>query len=98
MTSLYRTGVGQIITCHDVFSCAPFACTIHRPTDHVLRKFPNRWLQWEQMMVRVCGHGNEHPDPDDMNVRISEAKARCDCDCLCCGRGGTTVVLQNGEA
>lgn len=94
----YRTGVGQIITCHDAFACAPFQCTIHRPTEHSMRKFPNRWDQLTQMMVRVCPHGEEHPDPDDMNARISEEKGRCSCDCLCCGRGGATLVLQDGQA
>jgi hypothetical protein len=62
-------------------------CCIHRPTAHKMISWPQRWDQQQQAMMRVCPHGQAHPDPDDIayNKTITPGKSywhTCDGCCL----------------
>ena len=51
---------------HDEKDCKSFACCIHSPSDHHMRKFPMNWRNDRKMMERICECGIGHPDPDHL--------------------------------
>lgn len=59
----FELSSGQVLSgVHGSLQCAEEYCTIHNPSTHHMVD----WVQaWSDIgMVRVCPHGNEHPDPD----------------------------------
>lgn len=57
---------GQTIDAHPAGTCAGPTCCIHRPGDHHMVGWPQRWNDDDGMMERLCRHGKSHPDPDHM--------------------------------
>lgn len=40
-------------------------CTIHRRSNHALRRWTQAWCPDTVAMYRVCRHGTWYPDPDE---------------------------------
>jgi hypothetical protein len=68
-----------IINVHLLNQCRNDYCTIHKPSEHRMINFPQRWRQDGHFMERVCPHGIGHPDPDE--VTFIEVHG-CDGCCL----------------
>jgi hypothetical protein len=58
----------------------PGACTIHHPSDHGLRGFPQVWRADRGFMERICDHAIGHPDPDE-GLEGDDAVHGCDGCC-----------------
>lgn len=74
--------------------CLPVACPFHRPSGHPLERYRAVIdFETEGLVVRICDHGEMHPDPDALsalssrrgesatNVRATHRRA-CDGCCL----------------
>lgn len=46
--------------------CSVLGCSIHAPSDHVMRDWPLHFRNDRRLMERLCPHGIGHPDPDDL--------------------------------
>lgn len=57
--------------------CAGHNCIVHNPTGHHMRRWPLLWDDSRKIFLRVCEHGQGHPDPDGWGTREHE----CDGDC-----------------
>lgn len=68
-----------IVNVHLPNQCKNDYCTIHRPSDHSMRDFPQRWRQDRKFMERMCPHGMGHPDPDDIILNTTHG---CDGCCI----------------
>lgn len=75
----------DMLTVHDRSRCAGEPCTIHNPSDHPMRDFPQLWRADRQIMERTCPHGVGHPDPDDLTVRTTRHGGVHGCDGCCRG-------------
>ena len=51
---------------HDRELCLYEFCSIHNPSDHNMRDFPQLWRADRVLMERICPHGNGHPDFDHL--------------------------------
>ena len=71
MSETYETGTGQVLPVHSSNECTG-ACSIHKPSDHALKKAPTHWRGDRGIMERICEHGVGHPDPDDLAYRVLE--------------------------
>lgn len=60
-------GGERLFRVHPVDACRGEHCTIHNPSDHHMRGWPQHWRQDRGLMERICLHGVGHPDPDDIN-------------------------------
>ena len=69
MMEKYTTGTGQKLTVHSKNKCEGSFCTIHNPSDHIMRDWPTHWRDDRGLMERICKHGVGHPDPDDLAYR-----------------------------
>lgn len=57
---------GQVLAnVHTPNQCRAEHCTIHNPSDHHMRDWPQNWRSDRRLMERICPHGVGHPDPDD---------------------------------
>lgn len=56
------------INTHSANNCVGEYCSIHRPSDHHMRAFPQHWRSDRALMERICPHGVGHPDPDHMSA------------------------------
>lgn len=52
---------------HGPDQCVGEFCSIHNPSDHHMRTFPQLWRGDRGFMQRICPHGVGHPDPDDLD-------------------------------
>lgn len=83
----YVDGTGIRLRVHDRSQCAGEFCSIHNPSDHIMKDWPTHWRDDRGMMERICEHGVGHPDPDDlafkrrMGMGDSEGIHGC---CGCC--------------
>jgi hypothetical protein len=83
----YVDGTGVKLRVHDKEKCAGEFCSIHNPSDHIMKDWPTHWRDDRGMMERICEHGVGHPDPDDLafkrrhNLGDSEGIHGC---CGCC--------------
>lgn len=68
-----------LVNIHAEGECRGEFCTIHRRSDHSMRRFPQHWRSDIAIMERICSHGIGHPDPDDINAHPIHG-----CD-GCCG-------------
>lgn len=59
---------GEVITAHEPHQCAGEFCTVHKPSDHSMRAYPQHWRSDRGIMERTCPHGVGHPDPDDLTL------------------------------
>lgn len=69
---------------HRKADCNGDPCTIHNPSDHSMRSFPQHWRDDRGIMERICPHGIGHPDPDDMTEDTVHG-----CDGCCASPGGS---------
>lgn len=57
---------GQVISnVHSISICSPGHCTIHNPSDHHMRSWPQNFRDDYGFMERICEHNVGHIDPDD---------------------------------
>lgn len=56
----------QKMVTHTSDVCIGQWCSIHDPSDHSMRGFPQLWRTDRMIMERTCAHGIGHPDPDHM--------------------------------
>lgn len=61
----------KIVNVHEQWQCLGRYCTIHKPSDHSMRKMKQRWRADRALMERVCSHGVGHPDPDEIGLEES---------------------------
>jgi hypothetical protein len=57
---------GQRIMAHDPSRCVGHFCSVHNPSDHYMKDWPQLWRDDRGIMERICPHGVGHPDPDDV--------------------------------
>jgi len=55
------------VNLHTPTMCAGEFCTIHNPSDHHMRDWPQFWRNDRHMMERMRPHEQGHPDPDEIN-------------------------------
>lgn len=67
MSETITLSSGQTITVHDKGTCLGPACTIHSPSDHHMKDWPQLYRFDRSLMERTCPHGVGHPDPDEIN-------------------------------
>ncbi|MEY4331463.1 MAG: phage Phrappuccino [Bacteroidota bacterium] len=73
----------QLTNSHEAGQCLGEFCTIHKRSDHIMRKFPQSWRNDKGIMERICTHGIGHPDPDEYRIKINGLGVHA-CD-GCCG-------------
>ena len=71
---------GLVLLTHEAGTCYGEFCTIHNPSEHHMIKWKQEWLGVENYMVRICPHGQAHPDPDEVNTKVPENHG---CDGCC---------------
>jgi hypothetical protein len=71
---------GLVLNTHPAGACYGEFCTIHNPSNHHMIKWKQDWLVHENYMVRICPHGQAHPDPDEINLKVPENHG---CDGCC---------------
>lgn len=73
----------KLVDVHEQWQCMKGNCTIHKPSDHRMRSFKQRWRNDRALMERVCEHGIGHPDPDEIGLDESGRGVHgCDGCCL----------------
>lgn len=73
----------KVVNVHEQWQCMKGYCTIHKPSDHRMRNFKQRWRNDRALMERVCEHGVGHPDPDELGLDESGRGVHgCDGCCL----------------
>lgn len=84
-TSLIKTTLvgGKTLYAHSKESCKGPPCTIHSPSDHHMKDWPQSFREDRGIMERVCACGVGHPDPDDLLIRTGWDKGVHGC-CGCC--------------
>lgn len=74
----------RLVNVHEADACMnKSACTIHYPSNHIMREFPQKWRTDRGFMERICVHGIGHPDPDEtLNDDRLLAVHGCDGCCI----------------
>lgn len=75
---------GQTIYTHRERECWGYWCPIHNQSPHHMVRWEQRYDWKHNVMVRVCEHGEEHPDPDEPH-KDHGRHDRLGC-CGCCSR------------
>lgn len=76
---VFKLSSGQILTnVHSEDKCKGEFCTIHNPSDHCMKHWPQSLNEDTRMMERLCMHMIGHPDPDE----IQKASHGCDGCCM----------------
>jgi len=75
---------GVSMSVHAASTCKGDRCTIHKRTDHPLRKFEQVYSFKFKLMLRYCDHKLFHPDPDDIRWINGESNYLHNCQCGCC--------------
>jgi len=72
------------LSVHKAENCMGDVCTIHKRTDHSMRRFPQMWRADRKIMERTCPHGVGHPDPDEYKIieGIDDGEHACDGCCI----------------
>lgn len=60
---------GEALYTHPETACEGQTCSIHNPSDHSMKHFPQHWRNDRNLMERLCPHGVGHPDPDDLDYK-----------------------------
>lgn len=98
---IFIDGNGRKVDVHASGQCAGQNCSIHNPSNHVLKDAPLTWRSDRRMMERICSHGVGHPDPDDVSYNVmvldkdEESYSMHGCD-GCCSNG--TMVAEASAA
>jgi len=82
---------GEGVLAHMPDKCEGETCTIHNPSDHFMRSWPQHWRADRGIMERICEHGVGHPDPDDIKADTTHG-----CD-GCCGKSPLTTYHDVGK-
>lgn len=61
-------GGQTLVNVHPPDKCAGEFCTIHNPSDHHMKDWPQNWRQDRGIMERLCECGIGHPDLDDPTI------------------------------
>jgi hypothetical protein len=61
----------KLVGVHDPSRCEGRPCSIHHPSDHLMKDWPRNWRSDRGIMERMCSHGVGHPDPDDQDYLVS---------------------------
>jgi hypothetical protein len=69
----------RLANVHDPAGCAGRACTIHNPSNHHMRAWPQHWRGDRGLVERICPHGVGHPDPDEVATDTTHGCDGC-CD------------------
>ena len=58
----------SLLAVHPVQQCSQdnIPCSIHSPSDHSMKDWPQHWRFDRGIMERICSHGVGHPDPDEL--------------------------------
>ena len=64
------TQLDELVRVHPPNRCGGEVCVIHNPTDHPMREWPI--VMRETLILRVCPHGNKHPDPDSLSYFVNQ--------------------------
>lgn len=73
----------KLVDVHEQWQCMSGNCTIHKPSDHRMRGFKQKWRADRALMERICEHGIGHPDPDEIGLDESGRGVHgCDGCCL----------------
>lgn len=73
----------KLVDVHEQWQCMRGNCTIHKPSDHRMRSFKQKWRYDRALMERICPHGIGHPDPDEIGLDESGRGVHgCDGCCL----------------
>jgi len=68
---------GERVLAHMPDKCKAETCTIHNPSEHHMRDWPQHWRADRGIMERICEHGIGHPDPDDTNLDTTHGCDGC---------------------
>lgn len=85
-------GGQTLVKVHEADKCAGEFCTIHNPSDHHMKDWPQNWRSDRGIMERMCQHGIGHPDPDDPAMKFSYERIH-GCD-MCCHDPRKDVVEE----
>lgn len=89
-------GGQELVNVHPAAACDPDPCPIHRPSDHHMVGWPQRFRADRNLMERTCGHGVGHPDPDDRLCREDPVHGVHGCDKCCDPRGIVAHLWEVG--
>lgn len=69
----------SLLTVHPVQQCSQdsIPCSIHSPSDHYAKDWPQHFRLDRGIMERMCPHGVGHPDPDELNADTSHGCCGC---------------------
>lgn len=59
----------QLYRVHPFVKCMGRHCTLHNPSDHVMKDWALNWRSDKGIFERICPHGIGHDDPDDIAYR-----------------------------
>lgn len=59
------------ISTHPDTACDGQGCSVHHPSSHSMKDWPQYWRADRGLMERVCPHGTGHPDPDDLAYKAT---------------------------
>jgi hypothetical protein len=78
--SSWTDSLGQrLFRVHKSGDCLGEFCTIHKPSNHSMILFPQKWNFYLGYMERICPHGVNHPDPDEVRpVDVHGCDGCCD--------------------
>ena len=83
----YVDGTGVKLRVHDREKCKGEFCSIHNPSNHIMKDWPTHWRDDRGLMERICEHGVGHPDPDDLAFKrrhgLDDSEGIHGC-CGCC--------------
>jgi hypothetical protein len=91
---------GQVINAHHPDKCKDqSSCSIHKPSQHHMREWPQNWRMDGYLMERICPHGIGHPDPDHMLYMMTSGQydpilETHGCDGCCKETHGEIVVKE----
>ncbi len=75
-------GGQRLVKVHDPDKCIGEFCTIHNPSDHHMKDWPQNWRSDRGIMERICPeHGVGHPDPDDPKIKLPYEGIHGCCGC-----------------
>lgn len=78
-THPYELESGQVIGVHSSASdCFNWLCPVHGGRPHPLTQAPRFWDPVDDRVLRICPHGQRHPDLD------THPRSLCFCHCDCC--------------
>ena len=88
----------SVLRVHSAANClVKDRCSIHKRSDHVMRKFPQVWRADIGIMERICEHEVGHPDPDSPWDKDDARWSHGCCEQGCCGVAVDPVLTETAE-